>query len=81
MKKKGKNHLVSIGQQKRDPNRYPKGLNREKVQAIIEHYENQTEDQAVEEDEAAFNDRAITMMAVPIALVPKVQKLISKRAG
>jgi len=77
-----KTHRLSpIGSRKKDPNRYPKGLNRMKVQAILDHYENQTEDDAVAEDEAAFNDNTITMMAVPVELVPQVQKLIAKRAG
>ncbi|HSZ57792.1 MAG TPA: hypothetical protein VK797_19170 [Tepidisphaeraceae bacterium] len=39
---------------RKDPNRYPKGWNRAKVQALIEHYENQTEDEALAELEAAF---------------------------
>jgi hypothetical protein len=65
----------------RDPNRYPKGLNRKKVKALIDHYENQTDEEAIAEAEAAYNNARITMMAIPVELVPKVQKLISKRAG
>jgi hypothetical protein len=65
----------------KDPNRYPRGLNREKVQAIIAHYENQTEDEAVAEDEAAYHNKSVTMMGVPVELVPTVQKLIAKRSG
>jgi hypothetical protein len=81
MKNKSKMRSVSIGSSKKDPNRYPKGLDRKKVQAIIDHYENQTDDEAVAEDEAAYKDITMTMMAIPIALVPQVQKLIAKRAG
>jgi hypothetical protein len=40
--------------QRNDPNRYPKGWNRAKVQALIEHYENQTDDEAIAEINAAF---------------------------
>jgi hypothetical protein len=65
----------------KDPNRYPKGWNRQKVQRVIAHYENQTDDQAIAEDEAAYNNPAFTMMQVPKDLVPRVQKLIAKRAG
>jgi hypothetical protein len=65
----------------KDPNRYPKGLNRRKVGAIIAHYENQSEDDAVAEDEAAYHSNKVTMMGVPIDLVGKVQKLIAKRSG
>jgi hypothetical protein len=66
---------------KKDPNHYPRGLNRLKVQAIINHYENQTEDEAVAEDEAAYHSKKVTMMGVPVDLVPRVQKLIAKRSG
>ena len=64
-----------------DPNRYPKGWNRQKVRRVLAHYENQTDDQAIAEDEAAYNNPSFTMMQVPIELVPRVQKLIAKRAG
>jgi hypothetical protein len=64
-----------------DPNRYPKGLNRKKVQALIDYYENQTDEEAIAEAEAAYRDKATTMMQIPNKLVPKVRKLISKRAG
>ncbi|HEX4055594.1 MAG TPA: hypothetical protein VHX86_15120 [Tepidisphaeraceae bacterium] len=65
----------------KDPNRYSKGWNRKKVQRVIDHYENQTDDEAIAEDEAAYNNPSFTMMQVPNELVPRVQKLISKRAG
>jgi hypothetical protein len=65
----------------RDPNRYPKGLNRKKVQELINYYENQTDDEAIAEAEAAYKNPSFTMMQVPNELVPRVQKLISKRAG
>ena len=65
----------------KDANQYPRGLGREKVQAIIAHYENQTEDEAVAEDQAAYHNKSVTMMGVPVELVPKVQKLIAKRSG
>jgi len=65
----------------RDPNRYPKGLNRKKVQALIDHYENQSDDEAIAEAEAAYADKSTTMMQIPKELVPKVQKLLAKRAG
>jgi hypothetical protein len=66
---------------KKDPNRYPKGWNRLKVQRVIAHYEGQTDEEAIAEDEAAYTDPAFTMMQVPTELVPRVQKLIAKRVG
>jgi hypothetical protein len=43
--------------QRKDPNRYPKGWNRARVQALLDHYENQTDDEAVAEDDAAIRRR------------------------
>jgi hypothetical protein len=65
----------------KDPNRYPKGWNRQRVQAVLAHYENQTDEEAATEDEAAWRVGAFAMIQVPIELVPAVQKLIAKRAG
>jgi len=65
----------------RDPNRYPKGLNRKKVQALINYYEKQTDEEAIAEAEAAYRGPKTTMMQIPNELVPQVRKLISKRAG
>jgi hypothetical protein len=67
--------------QKKDPNRYPKGWDREKVQRVIAHYENQTDEEAIAEDEAAYRNPKTTMMQVPNELVPQVQRLIARRAG
>jgi hypothetical protein len=66
---------------RKDPNRYPKGWNRQKVQRVIHHYEKQTDAQAIAEDEAAYNNPSFTMMQVPKELVPRVERLIAKRAG
>ena len=40
----------------KDPNRYPKGWNRARVQSVIDHYENQTEDQAAAQDDSLADD-------------------------
>jgi hypothetical protein len=66
---------------KPDPNRYPKGWNRKRVQAVIAHYENQTDDQAIAEDQAAYHTPGSTMMQIPTALVPAVRKLLAKKVG
>jgi len=65
----------------RDPNRYPRGLNRKKVQAIVDYYENQTDEEAIAEAEAAYRNPHTAMMQIPIRLVPQVRKLLAKRAG
>lgn len=66
---------------KKDPNRYPKGLNRKKIQALIEYYDNQTDAEAIAEAEAAYRKRATTLIEVPVKLLPAVRQLIHRRAG
>ena len=66
---------------KKRMNKFPKGWNERKVKALIRHYENQSEDEAAAEDDAAYHSTRTTMIAVPVELVPQVQKLIAKRAG
>ena len=62
-------------------NRYPKGWDAQSIKALAEHYDNQSEDDAAAEDEAAYRSTLVTMMAVPVDLVPQVQKLLARRAG
>lgn len=66
---------------RKDPNRYPKGWDARSIKALAKHYDKQSEDEAVAEDEAAYRSTFVTMMAVPVELVPQVHKLIAKRAG
>ncbi len=62
-------------------NRFPPGWDEQRVRAVLEHYETQTEEEAVAEDEAAYEDAAQTLMEVPKELVPKVRELIAKHSG
>jgi hypothetical protein len=66
---------------KRDPNRYPKGWSRKKVQALAKYYDNQSDDAAIAEAEAAYRSRKSSLVQVPIKLLPEVRKLIARRAG
>lgn len=59
-------------------NRFPKGWNEQRVQRIFEHYESQTEEEAVAEHEAAYEDQTQTFVSVPVELVPAVRELIAK---
>ncbi len=61
-----------------DPNHYPKGWDRKRVETIISHYENQTDAEAISEDEAAYRSTTSAMIQVPLALVAKVEKLIAR---
>ncbi len=62
-------------------NDFPPGWDEKRVRDVLEHYENQTEEQAVAEDEAALDDTSQTLMQVPNELVPTVRELIAKRAS
>ena len=59
-------------------NNFPPGWDKERVRRVLEHYEKQTEDEAVAEDEAAYEDQTQTVMEVPVELVPTVRKLIAE---
>jgi hypothetical protein len=58
--------------------RFPAGWNQDRVRRLLRHYEEQTEDEAVAEDEAAFRKRGQTVMVVPRGLVPAITKLIKR---
>ena len=59
--------------------RFPAGWNEARVRKVLEHYEGQTEDEAIAEDEAAFQSRGQTVMIVPNRLVPDITRLIERR--
>jgi hypothetical protein len=47
---------------------------------VLARYEKQTDEEAVAEDEAAFEDESETTMRVPRDLVPMVRELIARQA-
>ncbi len=61
-------------------NRFPPGWDEERVRRVLEHYEFQTEEEAIAEDEASYEDSSQTFMEIPNKLVPKVRELIAKYA-
>ncbi len=58
--------------------KFPVGWDDQRVRRVLEHYEQQTDEEAVAEDEAAFEDSTQTVMEVPRDLVPKIRELIAK---
>ena len=60
--------------------RLPDGWNEERVQHLLQHYESQTEEEAVAEDEAVWEDTTQTVMEIPNALVPSVRAPLSQYA-
>lgn len=57
---------------------FPPGWDQDKVQRVLTHYEGQTEDEALLEDEAGIKPSE-TVMNVPHDLVGKVRELIARR--
>ena len=58
---------------------YPPGWDEERVRRVLEHYEIQSDEEAVAEDEAAYEATTHTAMDVPVELVPAIRELIAKR--
>ena len=61
---------------------FPAGWDEARVRRVPEHYESQSDEEAVAEDEAAFESTTHTAMEVPVELVPEVRELLARhRAG
>lgn len=58
--------------------KFPPGWDEKKVRRVLKHYEQQTEKEAVAEDEAAYEDSTQTIMEVPRELVPSIREPIAK---
>ena len=59
-------------------NKFPDGWDEGKVQRVLAHYGEQTEDEASAEDEGGIQPSE-TVMNVPHDLVSKVRELIAKQ--
>ncbi len=59
-------------------NKFPSGWNEDRVKKLLAHYETQSEDEAIAEDEAAIEDPTHTLMEIPNKLVPVVRELIAQ---
>ena len=55
------------------PPEFPKGWDEKRVSGLLDHYETQSEEEAVAEDEAIRLDPEKTVMEVPSRLVPAVR--------
>jgi hypothetical protein len=65
----------------RNKTHFPPGWDEGRVQRVLKHYDSQTEEEAVAEDEDAFEDKTQTVMKIPNELVPAVRELLSKHIG
>jgi hypothetical protein len=59
--------------------KFPPGWHEERVREVLAHDEQQSDDEAVAEDEAAYELTTHTVMEVPVELVPEIRELIAKR--
>ena len=59
--------------------RFPPGWDEDRVKRVLDQYEAQTDEEAVAEDEAAWEETSHTKMDVPVDLVPTVRELIAKK--
>jgi hypothetical protein len=62
-------------------NNFPPGWDEERVNRVLEYYESQSEDEALAEAKAAFENANYSVMLIPNELVPAVRTLLSKHAG
>jgi hypothetical protein len=58
--------------------RFPPGWDRDRVQRVLDHYDAQSENAALAEDQAASRTPGQTVMVVPSELVPAIRELIAK---
>ena len=58
---------------------FPEGWDEDRVRRVLEHYEKQSDEEAVAEDEAAYESTTHTAMEIPVDLVPQVRELLAKR--
>jgi hypothetical protein len=57
------------------------GWNEQRVRDLIAYYDNQTEEEQVAEQEAAYEAAGQSMIGVPTELVPEIRALITRRCG
>ena len=58
--------------------RFPPGWDEERVREVLAHYEVQSEDEAVAEDEFAFEKGSRTVIEEPNELVAAIRELIAR---
>ena len=61
--------------------KFPPGWNEAKVRAVIDHYDNLTDEERAREIEEAVEIEDQTAMAVPTEMVPDIARLIDDHQG
>ena len=62
-------------------NRFPPGWNDARVQRVLDHYETQSDMEAVAEDEAAYRSTTTTVMKIPVTLRSGRQSAVGETTG
>jgi hypothetical protein len=60
------------------PGNYPSGWDEARVRRVLAYYEEQTEPEAMAEDQAAFEKLTETSMEIPVEIVPAVREMIAR---
>lgn len=63
---------------KNSKTKFPPGWNDKRVQSVIRHYDNQTDEEAIAEDEARVKASAATTVRVPSHLLAQIRAMIAK---
>lgn len=58
--------------------KFPQGWDKERVRSALKHYEEQTEEEVVAEDEAGFENQTESTVQIPVELLPAFRELIAK---
>jgi len=57
---------------------FPAGWDEKRVRRVLSHYEKQTDEQAVAEDESAFKSMRRAVIEVPVELIPVIREIIAQ---
>ena len=57
---------------------FPPGWDEERVRRVLAHYETQTEEEAVAEDERAFEEKGRAVIEVPVELIPVIRGVLAQ---
>ncbi len=61
---------------KKDPNHYPKGWNKKRVQGVIAHYTKQSDADAIAEADAAWINSRFSLVRVPVEYTAQVEAFV-----
>ena len=61
--------------------KFPDGWDKKRVEDVLSHYESQSEDEAVAEDEAAYANPTHTFVGIPNEMLPKVRELLARNTA